>query len=224
MEDFSKEDGLVKFALKSTKPPRPAHPTMQNLPQNVFDRHSDAALAWLRRSLAATGGKGFSHSYSPFFGWEKGYPETTGYLIETLFDYADLKNDPSLAKMAFDQADWLVKIQLENGAWQAGVFGKPAPKPSVFNTGQILFGVAAAHRRQIQTGEHAAANYLASLEKAVNWMLEIQAADGSWQQANYVANFSPTYLTRAVWGVLVANETWYNPAACVTSSTRTILS
>lgn len=195
---------MPHFVARKSPPERKT--AMQISPENEFQKHADAALVWLRRSLEMTGGAGFSHSFSPFFGWENGYPETTGYLIETLFDWADLKNDPELAQIAFDQADWLVKIQLENGAWQAGIFGKKPPQPSVFNTGQILFGIAAAHNRAISGSQNSATKYLASLKKAANWMLEIQSADGSWKQANYVANFSPTYLTRAVWGILKANQ------------------
>ena len=101
---------------------------------------TDAALAWLRRSIEVTGGQGSSHSWSPLFGWAKAYPETTGYLIETLLDYVVLKDDDSLRELAFQCANWLVSIQLPNGSFPGLLAGNK--EPSVFNTAQILFGLA----------------------------------------------------------------------------------
>jgi len=99
-----------------------------------------AALGWVRRSIETTGGNGSSHSFSPFFGWAKAYPETTGYLIPTLLRYADLYQDDSLRQLASQCRDWLLGIQLPCGAWAGGLAG--GTKPSVFNTAMILWGVA----------------------------------------------------------------------------------
>jgi len=164
---------------------------------------TDAALSWVRRSIEVTGGRGSSHSYSPVFGWAKAYPETTGYLIETLLDYAVLKQDPSLEQLAFSCADWLCTLQLPNGAFPGLLAGHN--KPSVFNTAQILFGLAAAHRRLTALGRPGS-TYLLGLEHGVNWLNQVLEPDGAWRQAAYVPGFVPSYYTRAVWGVLNANE------------------
>jgi len=109
-----------------------------NLSASEWQHRTDAALAWVRRSIAATGGRGSSHNWSPIFGWEKAYPETTGYLIETLRDYARLKNDPTLNDLADNCADWLCTVQLPNGAFPALL--ADSGQPSVFNTAMVLFG------------------------------------------------------------------------------------
>ncbi|MEO6758609.1 MAG: hypothetical protein ABIO24_04075, partial [Saprospiraceae bacterium] len=173
------------------------------LPAAEWQTRTDAALAWLRRSIAVHGGQGSAHSYSPLFGWAKAYPETTGYLIDTLLDYAELKNDPGLRQDARSCAGWLVSIQLENGAWAGLLTGHT--QPSVFNTAQILFGMA---RMFEETGEEQSRE---ASSRAVAWLINSLEADGSWRQAAYVPGFVPSYYTRAVWGVLRANQVLKNP-------------
>lgn len=140
-------------------------------------------------------GAGSAHSFSPVFGWRPAYPETTGYLIETLLRYAVLKNRPELREAAIGCADWLCQIQMPSGAFASGVVG--GRQPSVFNTAQILFGFAetsdAAHRK-------------IHIEKSVDWLLDTLEPDGSWQQAAFVPGFAPSYYTRAIRGVLRAND------------------
>lgn len=157
--------------------------------------HADLALQWLRRAFDATGGQGFSHSYAPLLGWRKGYPETTGYIIETLLRYAETRQDDRLRKMAEAAADWLCSIQHPNGAYSALLAGHP--QPSVFNTAQIMFGLTQTNREE------------AAL-RARKWLLRILEPDGSWRQAAYVPGFTPSYYTRAVWGVLYSLEVWPN--------------
>ena len=159
---------------------------------------TDAALAWLRLSIAVHGGRGSAHSYSPLFGWAKAYPETTGYLIDTLLDYAEIKQDVGLRQDAFSCAHWLCSIQLPNGAWPGLLAGHT--QPSVFNTAQILFGMT----RMVE--ETDGENYRVAIVRATVWLLSVLEMDGSWRQAAYIPGFVPTYYTRAVWGVLRANQ------------------
>lgn len=162
---------------------------------------TDAALSWLQRSIRATGGKGSSHSWSPLLGWAKAYPETTGYIIETLLDYADDRQDESLRALAHQCANWLISIQLPNGAFPGLLAG--SKEPSVFNTSQILFGLA-------RTAPAAAPAY-DGMKRAVGWLLSVLEPDGSWRRHAYMPGFTPSYYTRAVWGVLKANEILQNP-------------
>jgi hypothetical protein len=154
---------------------------------------TNAALAWLRRSVEATGGCGSAHSWSPFFGWSKAYPETTGYLIETLYDYALIQGDTSLNELAEQCADWLVSIQLPGGAFPALLAG--STRPSVFNSAMILFGLARAERT-------------ATLAATAGWLLAQLDTDGAWRRYAYVDGFTPAYYTRAVWALLAANRIW----------------
>lgn len=169
--------------------------------------HVEAGLSWLRRSIQATGGRGSAHHYSPCLGWAPAYPETSGYLIETLLDYATLTGAPSLRTLAFQCAKWLIEIQLPEGAFTGGTVAHR--KPSVFNTAQILFGLA---RAQAEAGadvlhlQHAG-------QRALHWLLEQLESDGSWQKAAYRPGFVPSYYTRAVWGVLKAAAVFGEPEA-----------
>ncbi len=173
--------------------------------QEDWRRRTDAALAWLRRSIEVTGGRGSSHSWSPLFGWAKAYPETTGYLIETLLDYAEIKQDDSLRDLASECANWLISIQMPSGAFPALLAGNR--EPSVFNTAQILFGFAPP-ARPIRGG----ANVSPSPHgegwggAAMDWLISTLESDFSWRKYAYVPDFTPSYYTRAVWGVLKANQ------------------
>ncbi len=153
-------------------------------------------LEWVLESIHACKGRGSSHSYAPILGWNKAYPETTGYLIETLLDYADLMQRPDLDQAAMSCADWLEDIQLPNGAFSGGLVG--SQQPSVFNTGQILFGLARTDRK-------------AALQRAVTWLLEVRNKSGGWLEGAYVEGYEPTYYTRVVWGILKANEVLKSP-------------
>ncbi|MFN0033986.1 MAG: hypothetical protein ACKVUS_02895 [Saprospiraceae bacterium] len=173
--------------------------------QSEYALRADAALAWLRRSIEATGGQGSSHSWHPLFGWAKAYPETTGYLIETLLAYANEKQDESLRQLAYGCIQWLESIQLPSGAFPGLMVGNT--KPSVFNTSQILFGLAPSENltnlvRPPPSG---------ASQRAVSWLLSALEPDGSWRQAAFVPGFVPSYYTRAVWGVLHANDVLQPP-------------
>ena len=118
--------------------------------------HRDAALAWLCRAQdAAPGGgiaRGWSFVWSAYFGaagWEPPYPETTGYIVPTLYSAARLLERPELAERATRAARWECAVQLPSGAVQGGVIGEPV-SPAVFNTGQVVLGWLAAWE---ETGE-----------------------------------------------------------------------
>ena len=77
--------------------------------------HMESALAWLLRSQDASpdGGfaRGYSLAYHPFFrsrGWQPPYPETTGYLIPTLYLAGDLLQRPELHTRAEHHGSRLV--------------------------------------------------------------------------------------------------------------------
>jgi hypothetical protein len=144
-----------------------------------------AALDWVCRSIAATGGNGSAHSYALHRGWAKAYPETTGYLIETLLDHAD--TDHRLHALAIQCADWLESQQMPSGAFPGLLAG--SAQPSVFNTGQILFGL-------LRCGKVVAAT------RAAAWLLAAQEQDGAWLKAAYRPGFEPSYYTRVVWPLL----------------------
>jgi hypothetical protein len=177
--------------------------------------HTDAALDWVRRSIEACSGAGSSHSWMPIRGWAKAYPETTGYLLETLVDYhtrPNRANQPPTDAATIEQlVRWLAQIQMPNGAWAGLLAGHD--QPSVFNTAQILMGLARVHEAQIIDYQ-----VVEMLDRATAWLCSILDQDGAWRQAAYVPGYVPAYYTRAVWGVLRANDVLQAPR--VTESMR----
>lgn len=172
----------------------------------ITDWHSrtDAALNWIRRSMAATGGQGSAHSYSPLWGWARAYPETSGYLIPTLLRYAALKQDDSLRALAGQCTDWLCTVQLPDGAFPGGIAGQIAP--SLFNTSQILFGFVNIDKKTTAEEKNKKLSRRQCLERATRWAIDLFDSDGGWRQAAYRPGFEPAYYTRAVWGILDANR------------------
>lgn len=172
------------------------------LNDNIFEERTTAGLQWLKRSIDVTGMKGSAAYYSrwrkPFKGWEAAYPETTGYIIETLFDYYHLRKENWLFEYAISCSDWLISIQSKEGYFKE-LLGNTY-RASVFNTGQIIFGLVRAYE---ETGNE---KYLQSFEKTVQWLIDNLEQDGSWQAGNYIDNFIPAYYTRVIWAILYANK------------------
>lgn len=163
-----------------------------------FENRTTATLEWVERSIKVTGYKGSAGYFHLWLGWSPAYPETTGYLIETLFDYAEYLGNNKYKNLAIACADWLCSIQQPDGAFPGGL-GETG-EPIIFDTGQILFGLTAAWR---ETRDE---QYKIALEKAVIWLLENLESDGSWGKYSYVFGYIPAYYIRVVWAVLAANE------------------
>lgn len=172
---------------------------MESLDRVVFLERSEAALSWLKRSIEVHGGKGSAafHAwwrYPHRGGWAPPYPETTGYILETLLDFYQHFGWEWLSAYARTSADWLCDVQLSNGAFPA--LYAHSGKPSVFNTGQILFGL---HRFD-------APRYQTAIEEAVRWLLKVQDPKGGWTEGLYRPAFVPTYYTRVLWALLLMEK------------------
>jgi uncharacterized protein YyaL (SSP411 family) len=109
--------------------------------------------------------------------------------------------------------DWLVGIQLPDGAFQGGVIGEEPVRPVVFNTGQILLGLAASAEF---FGDAA---YVESMHRAARWLVSAQDDDGCWRKFSspFVSVPEHTYDTHVAWGLLeaarVAGERQYAESA-----------
>lgn len=187
---------LVLFYLFATaKLYRPSH--LKTLLSDLADRraktfgnsvHCEAAVKWIFNAQDITATDGISAGYSFSWGWRWPYPETSGYIIPTLFDFAERFPNSPIAReccsRALRIANWLVKIQLPNGAYCCGLFptgygsladkASSFEKPTAFETGQILRGLSRVYKK---TEEQ---RYLESALKAGDWLLENQSPDGSW--------------------------------------------
>jgi hypothetical protein len=181
--------------------------------------HARAAMEWLCRAQDAAGGRGVSRSYSLRYqrahgrrGWLAAYPETTGYIIPTFFDYAELTGDSEYRRRAIEMARWESEVQLDNGAVQGGVIGFE-PTPAIFNTGQVLFGWARAFR---ECGEE---SFLNSARRGADFLVKAQDPDGAWRRhgSHYARAGVNLYDARTAWGLLeafsVTNESIFRDAA-----------
>jgi len=140
--------------------------------------HLQRAMDWLCRAQDATSDGGVAARYRLSKGWAASYPETTGYIIPTFFDYADLTQDENYRQRAVRMADWLLTVQLAGGAFPAHDISAPR-EPRVFNTGQALFGLLRAFR---ETGNE---TYLNAAGRAGDWLVSVQNENGTWSRFEY---------------------------------------
>lgn len=163
----------------------------------------ERAVRWLFRSQDDIASDGSSAGFNLVLGWEKPYPETTGYIVPTLYDAADYfrhNGRDVLADQCCSRAErmsrWLMKQQLPGGGFPAGT-GTATTDPSVFNTGQILLGLCEYARRT--NTPSAVSDCIAS---ACDWLVTVQNSDGSWDTHDY--NSVPhAYSSRIAWPLLV---------------------
>lgn len=166
-----------------------------------------ATLAWLCRAqdYSSTQDGGVARHFSLVSGWGASYPETTGYIIPTMIDCYHRYNQPDYQIRAKRMLDWLVRIQMKNGAFQGGMVNQDPVAPVTFNTGQILLGLAAG---VTEFGDE----YRKPAQAAANWLVKTQEDDGSW--IGYPSPFtSPgikVYETHVAWSLLEAARIFPN--------------
>ncbi|NTV70743.1 MAG: hypothetical protein HGA71_11400 [Azonexaceae bacterium] len=160
-----------------------------------------AGIEWLKRSqdMSIYRDGGSARDYSLIKGWSSSYPETSGYIIPTLIDYADRTNDQALADRARGMLDWLVSIQFPEGGFMGGKVDASPRVPVTFNTGQILIGLAAGVRR---FGDA----YRAPMNMAAAWLRDSLDADGCWRKhaTPFAAPGEKAYETHVSWGLFEA--------------------
>jgi len=161
-----------------------------------------AHLEWLglAQDESATADGGVARHFSLLDGWGASYPETTGYIVPTLLQCARQFGDDAAEARAARMLDWLMAIQLPNGAFQGGMVNETPVVPVTFNTGQILLGLAAG-------AEHFGTPALReSMGRAAEWLARTQDADGAWRSAPspFAGRGDKTYDTHVAWGLLEA--------------------
>ena len=161
------------------------------------EAHLQAAAEWILRAQSVGPDKGVSRMYSLLNGWGPSYPETTGYIIPTLIEYSKKSDNQKFLKHALEMCNWELEIQLDCGAVMAGTIDADPVVPTIFNTGQNLFGWIAAYKA---TDDE---KYLSAAIKAASWMAEAQNENGVWTKfhspfAKYEIN---TYNVRSAWGM-----------------------
>jgi len=182
-------------------------------PEGSDVAHLEAAIDWIcraqdQRKLEQDAGS-VAAGWSFEDGWLPGYPETSGYIVETLLAASRHLSRNDLVERAHRILDWELSIQHADGAFP-GHFGESGSQPVIFNTGQIMHGLIAGSI-ELERSE-----CLDAAVKAGRWMVSRQDDDGCWRRS--VHNGIPhTYNTRAAWALLrtgmIAGETELKLAA-----------
>ena len=182
-------------------------------PAHADDEHLRAAVDWLclaqdmRNDKPDSGGVSAGWSFED--GWLPAYPETSGYIVETLIAAAEALGRPDLIDRARRIIDWELSIQHRDGAFP-GHFGEHGSQPVVFNTGQIMHGMLAGYLQLKRS------DCLEAAVRAGHWLARVQDSDGCWR--SYEHNGVPhAYNTRASWALLatalVAGDAFQKTAA-----------
>src|SRR5260370_26574745 len=144
-----------------------------------------SVVHWILDAQRPSGG--IAAYYSFLTGYSESYPEVTGYIIPTLYDFGRLTGDLAARHAAYLATDWLLSLQMASGAFPGGLHASDSnPQPSVVNTGQILQGLVRAHTE---------ARHAEIIERAVaagNRLAAIQQAERSWTERACSLRVAPT--------------------------------
>ncbi|HEY9111291.1 MAG TPA: beta-L-arabinofuranosidase domain-containing protein [Rhodanobacteraceae bacterium] len=171
-------------------------------------RGLDAAAEWLARAQDHSGCGGVSAWYDAATRkWAGAYPETTGYIIPTLFRYATLTGKTEYRERAIRMAAWESDIQLSDGGVRAGTLDATRVAPTIFNTGQVLFGWLAAYH---ETGD---TRFRDSAVRAADWLVGAQDPDGAWRRfaSPFASHALNTYNTRVAFALAQAGQILMEP-------------
>jgi len=153
-----------------------------------------SVVDWILQAQCTDGG--IAAYYSLLTGYSESYPEVTGYIVPTLYDFFRLTGDEAARQAAERATDWLLSLQMPTGAFPGGLHGSGSDaQPSVFNTGQILQGLVRAHA---ETGN---AKILERAVSAGNWLAAVQQADGSWTGPAAYQGVAHTYYSMVSWAL-----------------------
>ncbi len=155
--------------------------------------HLLAAVDWLKRAQDVTGDGGICGRYRLDRGWTSSYPETTGYLVPTLLALGWKLHDQDLRDRAKRAIEFLLPLQLPDGAFPGLEVKENRTAPSPFNTAQIVNGLVAWHR---ETQDERA---LQSARRAGDWLIANQEPDGSWKKHVYMGVSAAYHAHASCW-------------------------
>lgn len=173
------------------------------------------AAGWLARAQDEMPDGGVSYGYFPFRaaeGWRESYPETTGYIVPTLFDYADASGDTNYHDRAIRAARFVTDCQLPSGAIYGGRVRATLAGaiPVAFNTGMALLGFSAAYRR---SGDPF---FRERMRKAAEFLVDDIDPDGHFRSHGPFVHSSTikTYTVLCAWPLYLAGEDCDEPVFC----------
>src|SRR5258706_4401799 len=161
-----------------------------------------SVIDWIFHAQRPDGG--IAAYYSLLTGYSESYPEVTGYIIPTLYDFGRLTGDLVARHAIYLATDWLLSLQMTSGAFPGGLHATDSgphnnAQPSVFNTGQILQGLVRAY---VETKtETRKAEILKRAVTAGDWLAAIQQSDGSWTGPAAYQGTAHTYYSMVSWAL-----------------------
>jgi hypothetical protein len=160
-------------------------------------QHLALAAQWLGVAQDRSGNGGLAQLYdTDKREWAPAYPETTGYAIPTLLHYARLTGDETLLDRVRRMADYLLSVQLINGA--VPIVNNEmfrAVQPCAFDVGQVIYGYLAAYQAFAQPA------FLEAAHRAGDWLIRDQEPDGSWVRLTYY-QVAHAWEVRVSWALL----------------------
>ncbi len=162
--------------------------------------HLDACIQWILKAEQKEGG--IAKAWSLQLGWLESYPETTGYIISTLIDFAEFKTEEAYLKKAIELGDWEIKIQLPEGAVR--VSDPNSFMSDVFDTGMVILGFTSLYETTKQE------RFKLAAEKAANWLLQVQDSDGKWSSFSF-KGIPHAYHSKIAWSLYKLYKQSGNP-------------
>jgi hypothetical protein len=132
-------------------------------------------------------GAGYSRRYRVAFGWDRGYVETTGYIIPTLLMVAAKLDDERYRVSALAAGEWLLQRQNQDGSFSE----IDHQTPQAFDTGQVLLGLNALCREM-----PVRADYRHAADRAAAWLAKQLTPEGTWTTVAFQGR-AHTYYSRS---------------------------
>jgi uncharacterized protein YyaL (SSP411 family) len=159
---------------------------------------------WLCRAQekSTSSDGGVSRHFSLINGWGPSYPETTGYIIQTMISLSEYLGYDLYKKCAKRMLDWIISIQLPDGGFQGGNIASRPVVPVTFNTGQILIGLSYG----VRTFDDQ--RYVQAMHKAAVFLRNSLDPDGCWRKhpTPFANAGEKAYETHVSWGLLEADR------------------
>lgn len=159
-------------------------------------------LEWLLKSFAVNRGAGSSGTRTMRGSWGAVYPETTGYLIPTLYHTATYLGNEEGKAMAMNQLAFLDSIANEDGSYQQS---PELSEPIVFDTAQILHGLLFFSSMVDQPKAT-----LNRTKLTADWLGTQLDDEGQFTAFNYVEGYNPSYYARIAWAMAAAELIKYS--------------
>lgn len=150
-------------------------------------------LDWLLTAQLNGGDNGFSRGYylDKIGGWDAGYIETSGYIVETLLKLPCDYQSNEVLKVVDEVVEFLLSKQSLDGYFPC----IDNNIPQAFDTGQVLYGLL-AYKRNLDKDCVRRARIDDAIRRACDWLVATQDEEtGSWIVSGY-RGIPHTYYTR----------------------------